>query len=1244
MSKPISSENDYLLDNKVTFLNSVFLFAGIVALGMSFYRWQFSPVMGMIDFVFAICNFGLIYYLNHHKEKTSNISTIAIILSYFLFTAIYLLAPYNSTRISLFFLLSASAFFLKGRQSGFIWLILIILTIVVGHFLPGFETAYSHIDIVTSNLYLIALYFIFRNYEIFNEKVNERELERELLRVGEERFRTLVESGNDIIGIISETGRIRFISASIRLVLGYTPDELIDHPFSGLIHPDEQSKVVKILTGVLAHPDGDALGKFEFRMQHKDRDYRQIEMIASNRISNPVIGGIVLNGRDITESKQAEKALRESEFRLRIMLENDLVGIATVKDRTIQWTNPTYEKLLGYEQGELNGVPARVIYKNDDDYQAMGEKYYPVIKAGKVYRTEQEFVRKDGSRIIVDVSGGMLNPEKGETLWIYIDITERKLIEEQQRRLSAILMQSNEPVTLIDVDGCYVYANPAFCNIFGYELDELMGKSISLVMPLDEDSGSTTQQTIAIAQNQGSFQGEVKRRAKDGKIIPLLLKVSPFRNEQGEQIGYIATMTDLTEIKLIENQLRDNVTLSHTIFDSISDGLHGLNRNGEIIFENAAATTMLGWGLDEMIGRAAHKTIHHSRPDGSPYPQSECHIYATLNDGVTRNIQDEVFWRKDGTSFPVEYISAAMRNAAGDIIGTIVSFRDITDRKQAAIVLQQQNQFSEDIINSLPGVFYMLDMEGGFIRMNTQFMEVTGYSKTEFDRMNALDLFEGEDKIRISQRILEVFENGASDAEAELVTKTKRKIPYFFTGRRTNIDEQSYLVGIGMDITEEKRAQERIEKLAHFDQLTGLPNRILLNDHFKYALSLAQRNNQPLAVMFLDIDHFKNINDTLGHSIGDLVLMEAAKRIKTALREEDTLSRQGGDEFILILPGSDIDGAALIASKLINAVSQPCYVEQHELIVTPSIGIAVYPHDGTDLETLSKNADSAMYKAKREGRNDFRFYTPEMQVQSARNLKLAIALRHALARNELVLHYQPQLSMQDGHIIGAEALLRWQHPEIGMISPAEFIPIAEETGQIIQIGEWVLRAATKQLKDWMNGGLSPMVMAVNLSAVQFRQVNLPELVTRILDEVKLPHQYLELELTEAAMMDNPLAAIAVMDNLHEHGIRMSIDDFGTGYSSLSYLKKFKVYKLKIDQSFVRDISEDPEDKAIVSAIINLASSLGLQTIAEGVETASQLSFLRLQGCNEVQGYYFSKPLTVENFESFAKNNNGYQVN
>ncbi|HAF44984.1 MAG TPA: hypothetical protein DCK83_08630 [Gallionellaceae bacterium] len=442
------------------------------------------------------------------------------------------------------------------------------------------------------------------------------------------------------------------------------------------------------------------------------------------------------------------------------------------------------------------------------------------------------------------------------------------------------------------------------------------------------------------------------------------------------------------------------------------------------------------------------------------------------------------------------------------------------------------------------------------------------------------------------------------------------------------------IVGTSLDITDRKHAEERIDFLAHFDALTGLPNRAQMEDRLKYAISMAKRNKENIALMFIDLDRFKDINDTLGHSIGDGLLVLLAKRLRDMLREQDVVSRFGGDEFIVMLPGTEVRGISLVVQKLLEIIAQPYQVEHYDLNLTASVGIAIYPGDGEDLESLSKNADAAMYRAKQDGRNCFRFFTAEMQERSARNLQLVNDLRHALEREQFHVLYQPQLSLQDGRIVGAEALLRWQHPELGLVTPAEFIPVAEDSGLILPIGEWVMRHAVRQAKEWMENGSEPLVMAVNLSAVQFRHANLPDMVTRILEEEDLPPEYLELELTEGVAMNDPQSAIAMMDNLHDRGIRMSIDDFGTGYSSLSYLKKFKIYKLKIDQSFVRDISTDPEDKAIVSTIISMARNLGLKTIAEGVETAGQLSFLLEQGCDEVQGYYYSKPLPAEQFAAF----------
>ncbi|MFZ3001852.1 MAG: EAL domain-containing protein [Undibacterium umbellatum] len=447
----------------------------------------------------------------------------------------------------------------------------------------------------------------------------------------------------------------------------------------------------------------------------------------------------------------------------------------------------------------------------------------------------------------------------------------------------------------------------------------------------------------------------------------------------------------------------------------------------------------------------------------------------------------------------------------------------------------------------------------------------------------------------------------------------------------------THFLAIQEDITDKKRTEERIKYLAHYDSLTGLPNRALLDELARYALSLAERSHDPLAVIFFDLDHFKDINDTLGHSVGDIMLVELSKRLVAAMRENDTIARLGGDEFILLLTGVDEHKVEQVVQKLMRVVNAPFHIGEYDLNVTASMGIAIYPNDGLDLETLSRNADAAMYRAKREGRNGYCFFTQEMQERSTRHLDLINALRQAVDLNQFQLHYQPQLSIDSGKVLGAEALLRWHHPVLGHVSPAEFIPVAEESGLILPIGEWVLRTAAHQWKQWKAMGLPDLMVAVNLSAVQFRHLDLPDLVTRILQEAEMPAACLELELTEGVAMHDPQGAIAVMNDLHARGIRMSIDDFGTGYSSLSYLKKFKVYKLKIDQSFVRDINSDPEDRAIVSAVISMAKSLGLMTIAEGVETAEQLEFLREHHCDEVQGYYYSRPLPASQFADFVRN-------
>ncbi len=427
-----------------------------------------------------------------------------------------------------------------------------------------------------------------------------------------------------------------------------------------------------------------------------------------------------------------------------------------------------------------------------------------------------------------------------------------------------------------------------------------------------------------------------------------------------------------------------------------------------------------------------------------------------------------------------------------------------------------------------------------------------------------------------------------------------------------------------------KPPRNKVQYLAYYDALTGLSNRTLLRDRLSKALASARRQDEKVALLFLDLDRFKDINDSLGHSVGDLLLQDVAQRLKKWAREQDTVARLSGDEFLIVLTKvKDISDAAVAAERLMDAMTTEFDIQGHSLGITCSLGISIFPEHGADAETLIKNADAAMYCSKDCGRNNYRFFTEDMNARVMERLTLERSLRLALEKKELFLVYQPQMDIGTGRTIGLEALLRWQHPELGLVPPDKFIRIAENSGLIIPIGEWVLRSACSQARQWQDEGLLAVPVAVNVSAVQFRQEGFRELIGKVLQETRLASQYLELELTESLLLSNAHVTFSVLQELRAMGLKLAIDDFGTGYSSLSYLKQFPVSKLKIDRSFVRDVAVNPDDAAITAAIIAMAKNLSLKVIAEGVENEAQMSFLRLHQCDEIQGYYFSKPLAAD---------------
>ncbi len=532
-----------------------------------------------------------------------------------------------------------------------------------------------------------------------------------------------------------------------------------------------------------------------------------------------------------------------------------------------------------------------------------------------------------------------------------------------------------------------------------------------------------------------------------------------------------------------------------------------------------------------------------------------------------------------------------------------------------------------------------IDPDMPLVYVNRAFEQVTGYHREEVIGRNCR-LLQGADR---SQPELEKIRRAiAEQRDGRALLRNYRKdgslfwnMLYLTPVRDPRSNQVSHFVGVQHDITEIKRYQDELEHQANHDALTGLANRNLLRDRLQQSIALAHRHERPFSVALIDLDNFKLINDSLGHDIGDQVLRIAGERLSACIREGDTVARLGGDEFILLVAEHRQDDSSLrVAQRVISGISEPFVIDQREFKVTCSLGIVSFPRDGTDADTLLRNADTAMYRAKDLGRNTFQLYSAEMNANLDERLTLETDLWNALKRDEFVLHYQPKVALETGRIVGMEALLRWQHPAKGMIPPGRFIPIAEESSLIVEIGNWVIREACAQNRAWQNAGLRRVPVAVNISGRQIHQEDLATTVRVALESTGLSPEYLEIEITESAVMSNTDAAINTLTRLRAMNVRISLDDFGTGYSSLSYLKRLPVTGLKIDQSFIRDLASEPDDAAIVRAIIVVAQELLLNVTAEGVETAEHVEFLKLHGCGEAQGFYFARPVPASVMRAF----------
>jgi len=675
----------------------------------------------------------------------------------------------------------------------------------------------------------------------------------------------------------------------------------------------------------------------------------------------------------------------------------------------------------------------------------------------------------------------------------------------------------------------------------------------------------------------------------------------------------------------LEVQVRDR-TLELQRYEQIvstdRDLICFLDRDFNFLAINRQFSEYLQIPMETIYGRHVREVLGEES-----FQRSEQQLYACLA-GETCTFEQPREFPERGLR-QVEILLTPYRNLDGEVEGVVARATDITEKaKQKA-----NQQLSTKVFESTTEGIIITDPDANILAVNPAFTTITGYTEAEVLGKNPNLLKSGRQDSDFYQQLWETLINtGQWQGEIWNQRKNGEVFPQWLTINATYNDakEVSNYVSVFTDISSTRKAMEALEHQAHHHPLTNLPNRLLMTARLKHSIQKAVRDRQQGAVFYLDLDNFKNVNDSLGHTAGDQLLLDVAKRLQGQVREVDTVAHISGDEFIVILDQiRSVQDATHCAAQILEKLQAPFNIQSYQLYLSASLGITIFPKDGTSVENLLKNSDAAMYKAKEAGKNRYHVYSHQLTEAALERVSLESYLRQALERKELILHYQPQVSLASGKIVAFEALIRWQHPQLGLIPPDKFIPLTEETGLIISIGEWVLRSACEQLLEWRRQGYDLVRIAVNLSGKQIQQKDLHLMVARVLEETGCPAESLELEITEGFIMQHPEQSIAVLKQIRALGVELSVDDFGTGHSSLNYLKKLPINRLKVDRSFISDIFTDPEDEAITKAIIALGHGLNLQITAEGIETEKQLSYLHDLGCNEGQGFLISRPLPTE---------------
>ncbi|WP_024851046.1 EAL domain-containing protein [Hydrogenovibrio kuenenii] len=1082
-----------------------------------------------------------------------------------------------------------------------------------------------------------------------------------------------------------------------RVMLGYSEDELKNMTFFDLL-PYSEQELFKQRFADLASQQKDGFTQ-ETRLVGSDQEL--VYVIASIQCTRRTSGDVkqyLLTVQDTTELKQLGERYIEYQNHLNLLINTipDLIWLKDVNGIYLS-CNPRFESLFGAKEKDIVG---KTDYDFVDVEVADFFRAHDVNAMEADVPTENEewlTFAENGYKGLFSTVKTPMKDKRGNVigvLGVARDITKRKEDQAKLERLTKIysaLSQTNEAIIqcsseeelynkVCEITVKYAEMKMAWVG----SLDEQSGKVIpiaregvnsaylqGLEISIDEDS-PTGQGPTAIAMRSNSpywcqdFQKDPhtmhwhERASKYGwrssASIPLVKKskvvgalnmysdvVNAFDTgvqnlllEMAADISFALTSYEAEQVReSIEFQRKEALER----LQKIAGRLPGMIYQFQLFPDGRSCFPFSSEAMESIYHLKPEEVVEDARAIFDVVHPDDLEM---VNLSIQESAENLSPWKQE---FRVVFDDNEVRWLSANAIpqreddGSVLWYgftTDITESKKT----EEQIQLASKVFEQSREGIMITDSDLNLLMVNDAFTDITGYEREEVLGKSPSLLSSGKHPKEFYLQMWEQIEKeGYWQGEIWNRHKSGKFYPEWLSisQGKNSFGEVSQYIGVFTDISRLKESEEQIHRLVHFDSLTSLANRETLVKRLKQNITSAEQSHNQVALLFIDLDHFKNINDTLGHYVGDQLLMEVGHRIAELLSPDYLLARQGGDEFIVAMPNANENEVAHLAESILKSVSSEMLLENLNLQITPSIGISIFPQDGTDADSLLKNADTAMYQAKRDGRNTYRFFAAEMQENAAQIMSVESALRTALVRNEFELYYQPQISVETNTVIGAEALIRWNNPGLGRVSPAEFIPIAEQSGQILEIGNWVLQTAVEQIKEWKDKELPIVNIAVNLSAAQFRDESLPNQIIELLSQNKVDPSYLTVELTETLAMSNPYSAVQIMDQLTSHGIKIAIDDFGTGYSSLNYLKKFKATKLKLDQSFVQDVVDDLDDRSIIEGMISLARSLGLKTIAEGVETKEQLAFLTEKGCDEIQGFYFSKPLPADEFGQFISN-------